>query len=865
MTTFNKLVPSVLLASVMLTTGSAIAQDSQPTDEIVVRGTRIPDEKKATSEISSIVDADDFERTGDTDIAGALSRVAGLSINDGRFVIVRGLNERYSSATLNGLPLPSPEPLRRAAPLDLFPTSVLESSLVQKTFSPQYSGEFGGGLVELRTKSIPDENFLTVGVTFSANTETTLNDGLFYEGSDTDVFGFDDGLRDLPTAATALFPRTGITQDVQNAADTSFEQFDTLLINEDSIPGNGSGSIALGRQLHDGEDMRVGTVFYASYGNEWQHREGNRTRGAGVNSSTTDFDQTRQEISIAGLSSTGFEFGNDHEIKLTGLLVRKSLKRAGIATQEFTGDDRTFLLETTDFIERQLWQSQLTGEHTFASLGDLGVEWQLGYGQAERDAPYNRSTGFRLDETTGDFLFTVEEGISNIDFRTLEDENFAAGVDFKYPLTVGDNIVDVSFGADYTETNRETAGRLFEFRGTFPSEIVGSRADLIFSDEILGLSGPRVNFTATTGEPDNFEGSLEVFAAYAAADIELGPYLRAAVGVRFEDGTQETETFLTRDPADRTSFAPIEEDYVLPAVTLTWNPVGDFQLRGGFSQTITRPQFRELSPSIFTDTDIDFPFVGNPFLVNSEIDNFDLRAEWYFSRGQFATVGLFYKDITNPIEDAILSTEVDRSSFANAPSAELMGVEVEYERNFALADLFGENDFTLDKDFVFKTNYTYTQSEVSAGDNDNIVLPNISGQGVTASVVPASAFIEDGSSLVGQSDHLFNLQLGFEQEDGARSTLLVNYASERTLLRGVPVSAGVFRNTVVEEPPITVDFVVNQPLSILGGDYDLTLKIQNILDDDYEAFNENDDASVETSFLNYDLGRTISFGIKRDF
>ncbi|MEO1399087.1 MAG: TonB-dependent receptor plug domain-containing protein, partial [Pseudomonadota bacterium] len=168
---------SVLMTSVALPF-SAAAQDTQIEfdDEIIVRGVNIPDEKRATAEISNVLTDVKLQRTGDADIAGALRRVTGLSLSQGKFVVVRGLNERYSNLTLNGSPLPSPEPLRRVAPLDLFPTSIIRNVLVQKTFSPEYSGEFGGGLIELRTKAVPDESFLEFKTSIGLDLVTTGSD-----------------------------------------------------------------------------------------------------------------------------------------------------------------------------------------------------------------------------------------------------------------------------------------------------------------------------------------------------------------------------------------------------------------------------------------------------------------------------------------------------------------------------------------------------------------------------------------------------------------------------------------------------------------------------------------------------------------
>jgi len=184
-----------LLVMFSLTTSLIFAQEIE---EVVVSGSFIPDEKRDTSEISAILDSSEIERTGDDNIAVALTRLTGLSLVRGKYVYVRGLGERYSAATLNGSGLPSPEPLKRVVPLDLFPTQLIESSTIQKTYSADMPGEFGGGIIEINTKAIPTERILDLSFSSGYNTETSLSNGLLYDGGDDDDFGYDDGTRDFP-------------------------------------------------------------------------------------------------------------------------------------------------------------------------------------------------------------------------------------------------------------------------------------------------------------------------------------------------------------------------------------------------------------------------------------------------------------------------------------------------------------------------------------------------------------------------------------------------------------------------------------------------------------------------------------------
>ncbi|WP_370337731.1 TonB-dependent receptor domain-containing protein [Parvularcula marina] len=876
MNKFGKTAPSALLALAMCgIAGTAVAQEDEG-DVIVVRGALVPDEKQNTAEISSLLDAEDFERQGDSDIASALKRVAGLSITDGKFPVARGLNERYSSATLNGVPIPSPEPLRRAAPLDIVPTRILAGSLAQKTYSPEYSAEFGGAAIDLRTVGVPNESFVSLKIGMEVDTETTLREGYFYDGSDTDVLGFDDGLRNLPGIADRAV-REGVDAVGQIALDTAFEQDKTLLITEGDVPVNGSFSASVGLIIADTANYRIGTTTHVGYSNEWQFRDAfeNRTEGTNLlnnsNSVTSDYDETRQEIGVNAFNTTGIEFGNgDHEIALTTYLLRSSLKSAKITSD--TDNDVTqneIRRESTSWLEREVWQGQFNGTHLFADMKDLEFAWRVAYGEASREEPYNRQTYRILSPTSGNYLYAEGEADENtIKFSELQDENFYFAGDFTLPFDVFGRTSELRFGGSYRDNSRSTLRRDFDFRSpqtgatgviSASPELAASRIDLIYSDVVLASN--IINISARAGRlfPDASDASMEVTAAYALADVQLNDYLRASVGVRYEDSSEETSVTLTTANGGTQSFDPLEEEYFLPAVTLTWNPFGNIQVRGAYSQTITRPQFRELAVADFVDPNLGITLTGNPFLVNSEIDNYDVRAEWYFARNEFLTVGLFYKDITNPIEQYQTGREANTTSFLNAPSAEVYGVEVEFEKKFPLDEWF-DGEQWYGKELFFATNYTWSESKVSA---DGIVTIARNSQGMfVPDTGDAAGRITDGRKLQGQSDHLFNLQLGIENIDtGTKLTGLVNYASERVLFAETVGGTGP---AVLEQPPVSFDLVFSQDVEFMSADYGLGISVKNILGEDYSAYRE-DISGADAPFLEYDRGTKFSISLSRDF
>ena len=870
-----------LLASTALTTAqTAIAQEeiepSESTteqaadqlrqDTIVIRGEFIPDEKRETSEISSLLDAEDFAIQGDSDVAGALRRVTGVSIADSKFVYVRGLNERYSSSTLNGSPLPSPEPLRRVAPLDLFPTSVLESLIVQKTYSPEYSAEFGGGNVDIRTKAVPLEGFLTIGGSIGGNTETSFQDGLLYDGGGNDYLGYDDGTRDLSGTIEGLL-NTGSFDD-QSFADRaalSSELVDdsSLLVMQEGYVGPDFGFNVTGGERFDFNNaLSMGVIAAASYSNEWKTKQGKSGIGflgsADAVTQGKDFDRysTTNNIGVSGMASVGFDILQNHELKFLGFVTRSTDKEAQ-SDQGIDSDSGNFQrIDALTWVERQLWTTQVQGESTFPMLADLKVNWRGSYSEAERDAPYD----FQSTYTEGNDGTLQLQGGTDTRFRfsNILDDTTDFGIDLLLPLYFGSVSFDVKAGYAYVEKDRETNSFDFRPSGVLPSALRDLRVDYALNGLINDFSGVFVS-PPSQQSPDYSIATLEVDAGYLGFDTQLTSFMRVALGARYEDSIEVVET-RAYPTAVGTISNPIEESRWLPAGTLTWNFADDLQLRVGYSETVTRPQFRELSPTFFQNQETDIGFFGNRYLQDAELSNYDARLEYYFGRDQFVTVGGFYKEMENVIEEVLTSDENATTTFVNIPKAELYGIELEYQQSIPLG-AWTNWGWMQSKDFSFKTNYTWSQSELSYPEAYQVTLTARTPD-ASALLQDASLFLESGRAMSGQSDHLANLQFGYSGfEAGSEANLLLNYASER--IRFGANFTGARRPAIIETPPISLDFVYNRDFVFLDGDYSFGLKLTNLLDDDFDWSQEAGDTSAYVN--TYDLGRSISLSLKKSF
>lgn len=858
---------SFLLASVSLSlVAGAMAQETDPApvveeearqETVVVRGQFIPDEKRSTSEVSSLIDEADFQLQGDSDAASALARVAGIATAEDQFIYVRGLNERYSNALLNGSPLPSPAPLRRVAPLDLFPTSALKSVLVQKTFSPNLPGEFGGGLVDLRTKAIPDERFLKVSIGAGLDTITTGQSGLLYDGGDTDFLGIDDGTRDRPSLANGLTPEFGR----QLTDDSSL-----LVLQEGDISPNGSIGLTAGDRYDLSDTISMGLLGSLGYSNSWSTKSGRRGYAFSQNEGLGQFfDQAREStennVTLNGLATLGFDLYDNHEIKFTGLITRSTDKEARIVSG-FNEEDVNERVDSLEWFERQLWTTQVQGESFFPSLSDLQVEWRGSYSEALRDAPFQLSNIYIVGDDNVPRL-SASAAANRFQFSRVDDDTTDFGIDFTLPLQFGGGDctffceVELKAGYSYVENDRAASSIIYDINGV-GATTGEQRLDFIYASIFASGLGS-VSEIAGEQFPQFYVATLETDAAYFGIDMQITPYLRAAIGGRYEDAIQAVDTQdIGGDLTNNFVEGVIDEEDFLPAFTVTWNPFEDLQVRAGYSQTLTRPQFRELAPAVFVNSETDANFFGNPYLTNAAIKNYDLRAEYYFARDQFVTVGLFYKDLTDPIEEILVPAETLQTTFINAPSAKLYGVELEYEHVLPLYRWFGW-DFFEQRDFQIKTNYTWSDSEVDAtGDVAFNIGTNLNPvRGTT----PGAGRIEDGRRLQGQSEHLFNLQLGLlDDENDAEYNFLINYTSERirsgeVLARNLPA--------ILEQPPLTLDFVYNKSFDLRGGTYEFSFNIENILGEGYEAYQERgaDRIDVDT----YDLGTVFSVSLSRKF
>lgn len=851
---------------------SAPGFDADAGQEIVVTGRNIPNVVRATPQIVSVLSAEDIARTGEGDIAGALTRVTGLSVVGNGFVFVRGLGDRYSSSMLNGSPLPSPEPLKRTVPLDIFPTTIVGSALVQKTYSVNYPGEFGGGVINLTTRAVPEESFIQFGGSVGFDTVTTSELGYVYDGGRIDTLGYDSGERDIPGFIRSGGLTTPVFNSAQVAQLTNAET--TLLFANYHIPPNWSGDLNFGASTDVGS-VRLGVIASGSVSNNWRTRDATQQDTTDTNGALrSDFRTvlTDHRAVVNGLLGFGAEFG-DHKLRLTNVYIHDTLKqgRLGTATVYPNSSGDPVLQQNTSWFERQLINTQLTGEFKF---NDLTVNVRGSYANTERNAPYERAISYRFDPNAAGGTGAYVNSLNNIGessllaFSELNEDLWSGQADVAYRLPTARPIT-VSAGYFYSDTQRDSFRYDFRFRsylgGGIQSPWSYLRPDLLHSYDSIynSCANPATapdeagcirmfNLSGADGAAQ-YDAMLRINAGYFQVEGEIIDGLRAVAGLRYEHAKERITT-----SSAQYLGTTLDNGYWLPAATVTWNFAPDMQLRLHGSKTIARPQFRELAPQTYRDFESDRQFFGNPQLIDSELKNFEARYEWFMRQGQRITVAAFYKDIKNPTEQvAFYPTNESplQTGFSYAPSAQLYGGEFEVLKYLPLDTL---GDFFSTRRLVLSLNYTYTQSKIKS-DTSLVPSPIQNGSG-TAVLLPANLIFRDGAPLTGQSDHLVNAQIGIEDtENLSQLTVLFNYASERVTNRGPNLLPDI-----IEKPGIRLDVVARQGIKVLGGEFELKFEGRNLTGTRYEEF--QDFGANGKVFVNrYRLGRVFSVGASVKF
>ncbi len=722
----------------------------------------IVQETRESAEVKEVLGAEQMSQAGDSNAASALARVTGLTIEDDKYVLVRGQPYRYTLTLLNGSPLPSPDPIRRVVPLDLFPTSVLAAIDVQKSFSADKPGSFGAGLVNLSMRSIPEESFAEVSIGTAYNTVTTFQKGLTYDGGSKDFLGLDDGTRAIPKEVDDA--TQGGTIDLVNVSDSERlvvgKAFDNNYeIRETTMSPDGTASITGGLRF-DTKYGEFGILGDFSWGQKSSVRKGKEIdidvdNGELVARSNFEKNRTKVNAGVSSLIVAGGKW-DDHEVISNTFFIRDTDKitefKEGLNNTSDERYERSYKLEWN---QRELFVQQFVGKHDFKRVL---VDWRALTAEGNREL-LDRRTYLYSRQSDGSFIYYEEEAARR-EFNTVTDTIDSLAIDFTIPL-----IDQESFAASLkVGAASDTQDRLSD-TSRFSFEPSGGDLDLSLGpNEILHPDnvGDTIGFSDDTQDNDDYIGKSSVVGIYAMTDMKFSDLLRLNLGVRMENADFKVKTF-SRSNEDTLAAPSLGFDgaKTLPTATATWFVNDEMQVRGGYSTTVSYPVLVEMSNTLFSDPDDGDVYFGNPDLKPATISGFDFRWEWYFSTEELVSVGLFQRNYINPIENGFVATGggSPRLTIKNAESAVVNGVE--FSGRISLED--------VKENMYFQSNITLMESSVDLGDDAGIAT-NVN------------------RPLQGQANYVFNFQLGYdgEKQDWTITYNQVGERLEQANVNGLP-------------------------------------------------------------------------------
>lgn len=762
------------------------------------------EERRTSAAVTDILGAEQISRAGDSDAAGALKRVTGLTLVDGKFVYVRGLGERYSSTLLNGAQVPSPDPTRRVVPLDLFPTEVLQGIVVQKTYSADMPAEFGGGTIQLRTRGVPESFFLRASTTLAYADGTTGKPGLRYDGGNADWRGRDGGERYAPSVFGQ--PRLPIDPTQLQAAGRELAALG-YSTREQSLPANGSLGIGMGDQFIFGDSgISLGYISAVRYAHSWDDQlEQRNTYSIFQNGLIPAEDFTRRSternIDSSIFAAIGLRIGEQHSINFTATRLRQTTDDAQI-DEGLTSSGNIDRITQLEWVENALDTLQLDGEHSFPQLGDLYVKWQVTDADASRYSPNTREFRFTFDELLQDFTF---ESFNQQRFDQLDDAAQDYGLDLRKPLSLGAVDLTVQAGGALLERDRISSIRRFRFSGRRPQGPIFNFQDLLQPGNI-GPNGLRVE--EGTLSSDNYSATQKLQAYYLMFDTSWRSF-RLNLGMRREDMLQQVTTVRPFDPNAEPEIGLLDTSDDLPAAAFTWSYSEKAQVRLAYSTTLSRPDIREQTRANFVDPLLDVRVEGNPDLQQAEIKNIDIRWEYYFNSLESFSVALFSKTFTNPIELVSVPASGNLLQIRNADSATNVGVEFDLYKSMAeIGQLQILPNFLANvpwSDLYVGANYARIDSEIDLGEN----------QGIQTNAL---------RPLQGQSKYVANASLSYQHPEGkSEATLLYNVFGERISRVGVSGLPDVFEQAFGQ-----LDFTLSHTLP--WPNWKFKMRLRNLLD-----------------------------------
>ena len=763
--------------------------------------------------IVSNVSAQEISRTQDTNAGEVIRRVPGVSLIDDKFVMVRGLSQRYNNVWVNGGAVPSSEADSRAFSFDIIPSSQIDNLTIVKSPTAEYPADYSGGFIIVNTKEIPAENSFNIAVGGNWNTSSAFKDFSYSKGSGTDFLGFDNGLRNL---------NGDIHADLNPQLDANGKpvgDYATSLLgnglNNDWLVKNKKplGDLKLAASLNQRwmfGGRTLGMLAALNYTNEYRTYENMENNLYGIYDAANDKpnylrhsvdDQYNNNVRLgAMLNFTFLSKDGNHKYQLKNIFNQ-------LATSRYTWRDgvsaQSNLERSAEYYyrSRTTYNGQLTGKHTFTSDA---LDWSIGYAYANRHLPDRRR--YLIDDALESGVYALSTGndISR-EWTQLDEHILSLGVNDKHHFKFGNFEPDLQVGAYGEYRSREYQTRNFIYNwnvsaNNMPSDFRHSDIPTLLSSE-TNMGYDKLYLLEEKQMRNNYRGHNTLGAGYLAMSLPFGK-LGIHAGVRFEHNDMELISN-SRDYEKSESSRHYKTDDVFPSLNTTYKISDQHQVRLSYGRSINRPEFREVSSSVYYDFDLASNVQGNTELKNCYVDNLDLRHEWYPSRGELISLAVFYKHFDSPIEWTYMvagGTDLIYS-YKNAKSANNYGVELDIRKNLGFIGL---------KDFSWSFNGALIKSKVQFEKGSK----------------------EENRPMQGQSPYLINTGIFYKNEPLKMDiALLYNRIGKRIIGVGRSEgSTGDDSNSRVphsyEMPRNTIDFSLAKKF---GDHLELKLNVRDLL------------------------------------
>jgi TonB-dependent receptor len=838
----------------------SMASDAVEMDEVVVRARILSNTEngmlaavKSLMQVTSGVSSAQINKSPDRLASEVVRRIPGVTVIDDRFIIIRGLSQRYNNAWINGLAVPSTETDSRAFPLDLVPSSQIDNLLIYKSPSPEIPGDFSGGFMKITSKGVPDESRIELSYTTGFNIRTQFNDIRYNPGSGADFLGFDAGKRTLSNSFPAyLNANTATPDEISKLTKNGFNN-DWSIKSATPVPDQRL-SLMIAHRMETKDHGTVGNITAITYSNTYKGLERMKNNRYGIYSSTADmpvfldnyFDnQFSTDVRLGILHNWAFILSSSNRMEfknVLNILGRNRLtERTGIKDMS-----SMYYREQTEmqYTSRLTYSGQLSGTHELAANKTL--TWDFGYSFANKNEPDRRivtnQAGIGRPEDIPS-VTTINDNISRY-FQNLEDHSFSAAVNYKQAFALGNIKPTLKTGLYGEYRSRDYSNREFTYRyDNLSYEERQTYLKLPFQQmlEEQYLGADKVYIDEITRKTNNYTASVGHIAGYAAMEIPIDK-LSVYAGARIESHN----TKLTRDRSNTpdlvlTTHKNIRDLNVLPSVNLTYKFSEQHQARLAYGLSVNRPELREISPAIYFDFDLFGEIGGNENLKTAIINNVDLRYEFYPRFGETVSLGVFYKHFKNPIEWTYIDMGGSlRYLYENAAQAENYGIELEVRKKL---DFIGLPAFSL------MLNAALIDSKVH--------------------FKPGEVVAEPDRSLQGQSPYIINAGLYYQPStSGLNISLLYNRIGKRIVGLGKSNSIDRNINNMIpdsyEMPRNMLDFTISKSI---GKRIELRCSVKDILSEDvvFKQFPKFEKDGIiherEQITRQYNPGQSVSLGI----